>query len=225
VEIWYNDSSINTGDLFLNDTELDILPIPETEEQSNDIVPQPVVEEEPDKQRGMLRFIFDVVETLVLSLILFAAVNFVTARIRVEGSSMLPSFQDGELVVVNKLAYSMGKPQRGDVIIFHYPRDPSMEYIKRIIGLSGDTVLVHDGKVFVNGQELKEPYINEPPDYEKLDVVPPGMLFVLGDNRRHSSDSHEWGVLPVDLVIGKAVFVYWPPQDIGEVKHYSLLSN
>lgn len=209
----------------MNDTELDTLPIPETEEQSNDVNPQLIPEQESDNQRGMLRFIFDVVETLVLSLILFAAVNFITARIRVEGSSMVPSFQDGELVVVNKLAYSMGKPQRGDVIIFHYPRDPNMEYIKRIIGLPGDTVLIHDGKVFVNGLEVKEPYINDSPDYEKLEVVAPDNLFVLGDNRRHSSDSHEWGVLPLNLVIGKAVFVYWPPQAIGEVKHYSLLPN
>ena len=171
-----------------------------------------------EKRSGLVRFIIDVVETLVLSIVLFAAINAVSARIRVDGASMEPTLQSGEFVIVNKLAYWFGEPTIGDVIVFHFPRDPDQEYIKRIIGLPGDQVEIKDGEVFVNGQVLSEDYIAASPVYDVVSDVPEDSLFVLGDNRNNSSDSHNWGSVPLDYIIGKATFVYWPPTEWGVVE-------
>lgn len=175
--------------------------------------------ESEEKQSGIMRFIIDIVETLILSVILFAGINAVSARIRVDGASMEPSLQSGEFVIVNKLAYMFGDPAIGDVIVFHFPRDPAQEYIKRIIGLPGDHVEVKDGKVYVNERILNEDYIAASPIYETSWDVPSDSLFVLGDNRNNSSDSHNWGPVPMDYVIGKATFIYWPPTEWGIVEH------
>ncbi len=169
----------------------------------------------PPSRTGPLRFAIDVIETIALSLLLFLAINAVSARIRVDGFSMEPTLRSGEFVVVNKLAYRFGAPSRGDVVVFHFPRNPEQEYIKRVIGLPGDRVAVQDGVVLVNGLVLDEPYIKAPPAYENEWVVSDNGLFVLGDNRNNSSDSHNWGEVPMDLVVGKAVFVYWPPTEWG----------
>jgi signal peptidase I len=177
-----------------------------------------LITEPPDsheRRSGAFRFILDIVETLILSVILFAVINAVSARIRVDGASMQPTLETGEFVIVNKLAYMLGTPQVGDVIVFHFPRDPDQEYIKRVIGLPGDQVTVQGGTVLVNGQPLAEEYIAAPPAYESTWNVPPDSLFVLGDNRNNSSDSHNWGPVPLDYVVGKAVFVYWPPTRWG----------
>jgi signal peptidase I len=170
---------------------------------------------EPGEKRGSVRrFILDVLETLVLSLILFLAINAVSARIRVESISMQPTLYAGDFIIVNKLAYRLGEPGRGDVIIFHYPPDPNREpYIKRVIGLPGELVRVERGKVYVNNVLLKEPYISAAPSYEGSWRVPEDSLFVLGDNRNSSSDSHSWGMVPLKNVIGKAEVVYWPPTE------------
>lgn len=185
------------------------------------------IQENPtgDSRRpGFLRFLLDVVETLILSVILFAAINAVSARIRVDGASMEPTLESGEFVIVSKLAYMVGRPQVGDVIVFHYPRDPSQEYIKRVIGLPGDQISVRAGKVFINGQPLEENYIAASPVYEYTQTVPEDALFVLGDNRNNSSDSHNWGPVPLDYVVGKALFVYWPPTNWGVLAQPSTAS-
>lgn len=175
-------------------------------------------QETEEKRSGFMRFVIDVAETLILSIVLFAAINAVSARIRVDGASMEPTLQSGEFVIVNKLAYLFGEPTTGDVIVFHFPRDPDQEYIKRIIGLPGDQVEIKDGGVFVNGQVLDEDYIAASPVYDVLSDVPEDSLFVLGDNRNNSSDSHNWGSVPLDYIIGKATFVYWPPTEWGVVE-------
>jgi signal peptidase I len=176
--------------------------------------------QEPEEKRsGLVRFIIDVVETLILSIVLFAAINAVSARIRVDGASMEPTLQSGEFVIVNKLAYWFGEPTIGDVIVFHFPRDPDQEYIKRVIGLPGAQVEIKDGEVSVNGQVLQEDYIAASPVYDVAADVPEDSLFVLGDNRNNSSDSHNWGSVPLDQIIGKATFVYWPPTEWGVVDH------
>lgn len=162
---------------------------------------------------------------MVLSLILFVVINAVSARIRVDGSSMEPTLHTGELVIVNKLAYKFSAPELGDIIVFHFPRDPDQEYIKRVIGAPGDQVAIQDGKVYVNGQEIAEPYISAPPVYPgNTWQVPEGQLFVLGDNRNNSSDSHNWGTVPMDYVVGKALFVYWPLDAWGMIDHVSTAS-
>lgn len=177
-----------------------------------------------EKRSGLVRFIIDVVETLILSIVLFAAINAVSARIRVDGASMEPTLQSGEFVIVNKLAYWFGEPTVGDVIVFHFPRDPDQEYIKRIIGLPGDRVEIKDGEVFVNGEMLTEDYIAASPVYDVVSDVPEDSLFVLGDNRNNSSDSHNWGAVPLDYIIGKATFVYWPPTEWGVVEQPQTVS-
>lgn len=179
---------------------------------------------QPPRRSGIMRILFDILETIILSVLLFAAINAVSARIRVDGFSMEPTLKSGEFVIVNKLAYKLGSPQLGDVIVFHYPRDPEQEYIKRVIGLPGDHVVVANGKVFVNGQEIQETYIAAAPVYQSEWVVPDKSLFVLGDNRNNSSDSHNWGPVPMENVIGKAVFVYWPPENWGTIDHASPVS-
>ncbi len=176
------------------------------------------------KRSEFLRFLMDVLETLVLSAVLFLAINAVSARIRVDGNSMEPTLQNGEFVVVNKLAYKFGDPQIGDVIVFHYPRDPNQEYIKRVVGLPGNNVNIKNGLVYVNDQILPEPYIATPPRYQADWNVPTDSLFVLGDNRNNSSDSHNWGPVPMQNVIGKALFIYWPPEAWGAID-YSNVAN
>lgn len=188
------------------------------EQFHTETIPDGVVETE-QKKSGFLRFVIDVLETLILSVILFAAINAVSARIRVDGSSMEPTLHSGEFVIVNKLTYKLGQPEIGDVVVFHYPRDPEQEYIKRVIGLPGDQVLVTDGKVYINGQMLEEDYINSPPAYQATWEVPEDSIFVLGDNRNNSADSHSWGPVPLNYVVGKAVLVYWPPPDWGLIDH------
>ena len=128
------------------------------------------------------------------------------------------------MLFVNKLAYRFGSVERGDVITFHYPLDPKFSFIKRAIGLPGDVVEIQDGQVRVNGTVLNEPYIVTPPDYNGSWVVPPDSLFVLGDNRVDSADSHIWGFVPYQNLIGKVLMVYWPPQQIRIVTHANLLS-
>ena len=186
------------------------------------IIPE---QSEPVKQKsGFWRFVLDVVETVVLSVLLFAGINTVSARIRVDGFSMEPTLRNGEFVIVNKLAYKLGSPSIGDVIVFHYPRDPSQEFIKRVIGLPGDQVKVSGGQVYVNGKQLNEPYIASPSRYNGEWEAPAGGLFVLGDNRNNSSDSHSWGGVPLGNVIGKALFVYWPPDQWGFITHPAIVS-
>jgi signal peptidase I len=172
-------------------------------------------QETEEKRSGFMRFVIDVVETLILSIVLFAAINAVSARIRVDGASMEPTLQSGEFVIVNKLAYLFGEPTTGDVIVFHFPRDQDQEYIKRIIGMPGDRVEIKNGEVYVNDRVLDEDYIAASPVYEDILDVPGDSLIVLGDNRNNSSDSHNWGPVPLDYVIGKATFVYWPPTEWG----------
>jgi signal peptidase I len=164
----------------------------------------------------------EVLQTLIIAGGLFLVVNGLTARIRVESVSMQPSLYEGDYVVVNRLAYRLGEMRRGDIIVFYFPLDPERRFIKRLIGLPGDQIVVHGGQVLVNGQPLAEPYLAAPPRYEGEWRVEDGELFVLGDNRNNSADSKDWGLLPAENVIGKAILVYWPPGDSGLIPHYDL---
>lgn len=165
------------------------------------------------------RFVLDIIETLVLAAILFFGINTISARVRVDGFSMRPTLEDSEFVLVSKVNYRFGNVERGDIIVFHYPMDPKQELIKRVIGLPGDTITVQNGMVSINGQVLSEPYIAAAPVYSGIWNVPDGQLFVLGDNRNDSSDSHSWGFLPFENVVGKAVVIYWPPPFWKVIRH------
>ena len=174
------------------------------------------------EKESFLRFFLDLLETLVLSVVLFLGINALTARVIVEGYSMRPTLEDKSYIVVNKMAYRSKLPQRGDIVVFHFPIDPEQDFIKRVIGLPGDEVDIRDGQVKVNGHILSEAYIASAPQYAGNWHVPEEHIFVLGDNRNNSSDSHSWGVVPLENIIGKANFVYWPPPTWKVIEHVEL---
>ncbi len=179
-----------------------------------EVIPEPP---EPLKSgQSWGRTLMDIFETVLLSVVLFLGINAVSSRIRVESISMQPTLYAGNFVLVNKLAYRIGKPSRGDIIVFRYPPDPTqVPYIKRVIGLPGDQVHITDGKVYINGELMVEPYLVTTTNRGGDWTVPQNSLFVMGDNRNNSSDSRSWGYVPLGNVIGKAEVVYWPPQNWG----------
>lgn len=153
----------------------------------------------------------EIVETIVLTILIFLVIRFVVQSYHVEGSSMEPGLLNDEYVLVNKIAYLFHPPERGDVIVFHYPLDTTKDFIKRVIGLPGDTITVDATNIWVNGVQLKEPYISMKANPQgNTWKVPPNQYFVLGDNRSVSDDSRYWGFVPRDYIVGKAVLVYWP---------------
>lgn len=169
--------------------------------------------EEPKKSTGFKRALsglFEILQMLVMALVLYFIIDAVIARVRVFNISMEPTLVQGEILMVNKMQYKFGEMQYGDIITFHYPLDPERDYVKRLIGLPGDEIVIENGVLFVNGLELYEPYISASPEYEGTWLVPQRNLFVLGDNRNPSADSHIWGFVPFENVIGKAFLVYWP---------------
>ncbi|MBI5830661.1 MAG: signal peptidase I [Chloroflexi bacterium] len=194
-------------------------------------------QEETQVQSQVKSFLRETLETLVLTAIIFFAVNFMTGRFKIYGASMDNSFQDGQYIIVSRLAYLLSKPQRGDVIVFVPPGHPEAtflerlagipgetDFIKRIIGLPGDTVVVSKGNVSVNGIVLNEPYIKEPmrPYQDQTWTLGPDQYFMLGDNRNFSKDSRDPSVGPISLgrMIGKVWVVYWPLPDWKLVSHY-----
>ena len=205
------------------------------------------------KRRRGRRLAMELVQTLVLATLIFFAVRTMAQNFKVEGSSMEPGLHDGQYLLVNKAIYfqvnlnTIGKflpfihvgdnpqhylfhgPQRGDVIVFRYPADPSRDFIKRVIGVPGDSVEIVHGTLTINGQPVKEDYIPAgvyDMTTEKR-VVPDGQYFVLGDNRNNSSDSRAWGYVPAQNIIGQAMFTYWPLDNLGGVgnRHLSLGSH
>ena len=170
----------------------------------------------------MKSLIREIIITATLAAALFLGVQMTIQTFEVDGTSMLPSFQDGERVLVNKLVYRLHEPERGDVIVFQPPND-RRDFIKRVIGLPGDTVEIHDYKVFINGQALDEPYIYYPSHYTlEKQVIPDNSYFVLGDNRDHSNDSHTGWVAPRENIVGKAWVTIWPPDKVGLVPDFEL---
>jgi signal peptidase I len=176
-------------------------------------------ETQPEKTDDWKRFALDILETIVLAVVLYFGINAISARVRVDGFSMVPTLQDGEYILVSKISYKTGTPARGDIIVFSLPTDQQQDLIKRVIGLPGETISILDGIVSVNGVVLTEPYIAQQPNYDGEWTVPEGQLFVLGDNRNDSKDSHQWGLLPMENIIGKAVLIYWPPPEWKTINH------
>ncbi len=175
------------------------------------------------KRTSCVGFIIDTVETVLLALVLFLAINAISARVRVENVSMQPTLKPGEFLLVNRVAYKLGDPSIGDIVVFHAPGASDLDYIKRVIGLPGDEIRVEDGAVYVNNQPIYEPYLSEPPRYSGVWEVPPDQYFVLGDNRNNSSDSHLWGFIPRDDIVGRALLVYWPLTEITLLRSQSIV--
>lgn len=161
----------------------------------------------------MRDLMFSVIIAIVIILFLYQPV-------KVEGTSMMPSLVDQERIFINKFVYRLGLGDigRGDTVVFHYPTDPSKSYIKRVIGLPGDTIAIEEGRVYVNGKPLDEDYV--PDEYRDRQTiprmrVPEDQYYVLGDHRSSSNDSRTWGPVPRQYIYGKAVFVYWPIEKMG----------
>lgn len=178
------------------------------------------LEAEDSRPSAFRRILNEAIQTIGLALLLFLIINFLSARIRVDGRSMEPTFHDGDYVIVNRLAYRFGELQRGDVVVFPFPLNGEEDFIKRIIALPGDRIAIRNGVLFLNGAVIEEDYLEVPPrgDMEEM-IVPAAHVFVMGDNRNDSSDSRIWGPLISSEIIGKAVFRYWPISDIGSVVH------
>ncbi len=185
---------------------------------------EPLVQTAEDEANDLKQprevLIREIVETLLLTLFIFWIVNTATGRFRIEGYSMLPTLEEGEYVIIDKLSYYLDEPDRGDIIVLHFPNDRSRDFIKRVVGVPGDHIEIGDGKVTVNGVVLEEPYINAEPSYSGTWDVPEENYFVLGDNRNNSSDSHNWSFLPRNDIVGKAWIIYWGPDNWGLVPHY-----
>lgn len=177
---------------------------------------EPAVEIAP-KRSNLLR---EIVETVLLTAIIFLIVNVIIGRFRIESVSMEPNLVEGEYVIVDKVSYMLHPPERGDIVVFEKPNQPDL--IKRVIGLPGETVEVHDGRVWVDGVALDEPYIANPPNYTMpARLIEPDQYFMLGDNRSNSSDSHLWGTVPLKDIVGRAWLIYWPPPNWQIVPHYT----
>ena len=200
------------------------------------------------KQTSLVR---EIIETLLLALIIFVAVRAVVLNFRVDGLSMMPSLQDNEMVLVNRnvylnfdkwavvdwlpgidhaeadVVYPFHPPERGDIIVFDAPvNNANKPYIKRVIGLPGETVEAKSGQVYIDGQAIDEPYLQGETTFCRANqdcppvTVPEGHVFAMGDNRDNSSDSRAFGVVDVDSIIGKAWVTYWPFDAFGFVPHY-----
>ena len=151
----------------------------------------------------------------------FFLITFVAQAFRVQGTSMLPLLEDGERIIVNKFVYRFHAIERGDVVVFWYPKDPSVSFIKRVMGLPGDTVELRRGVLFVNGSAVLEEYLSH--QFRDSDTYPPvqvskGYYYVLGDHRNSSNDSRSWGEVPEKYIYGKATFCVWPIAKTGRVR-------
>jgi signal peptidase I len=159
---------------------------------------------------------------LIISLAISAfIIIFIYQPVKVEGTSMMPCLEDQERIFVNKFVYRLEPIERGDVVVFRYPRDPSKSYIKRVIGVAGDKIRIDGGQLYVNDQAVDEEYV--PPAYTDArsypeTVVPLNSYFVLGDHRSMSNDSRDFGPVSQSFIYGKAVFGYWPMDKVGRVR-------
>ncbi len=166
-----------------------------------------------DVVRSWLR---ELLEAVLPALVIVLVVNiFLAQATRVEGQSMDPSLRDNERLIIEKITYRFRSPQRGDIVVLRRPQRSVDPLIKRVIGLPGETVAIHDGLVYINGEPLSEPYLNQSTWGSMAPVVvPEGHVFVMGDNRRSSNDSRAFGVVPLDDIVGRAWLRYWPPSEI-----------
>jgi len=176
------------------------------------------------------RLVREVIETIVLTVLMFLVIRFAVQNFNVEGTSMEPRLHNGELILVDKWTYLFHPPERGDVIVFVAPPAPTLDYVKRIIAVPGDRITIHNTTVIVDGVTLNETYvdpINQGNLWADKTVenmpVPPNMYFVLGDDRVRSDDSRDWGFVPRKNIIGRAALVYWPLQqdNNGFLPNYS----
>ena len=189
-------------------------------------LPKETANASASQERGVKSLLREIVETVVLTLLIFFVIRLFIQQFRIEGASMEPNLHDGQYLIISKFAYWFHPPQRGDIVVFDFPRDPNRQFIKRIVGLPGENLEIKQGRVFINGQWLEEPYATNVSTYSWGPVtIGPAEYFVLGDNRPYSSDSHSGWMLPRANIIGKAWISYWPPKYWMVIPHYSFAAR
>lgn len=178
--------------------------------------------------KRLVDFVMDILETVVFIGSLFIVVYlFIMAPNQVKGASMEPSFNSGDYILTSKITYKFRRPQRGDVVVFKSPKNPDIDYIKRIIGLPGDKIMIKDGNLYINGNLVDENYISAKTNlwdggYLRDGVaiiIPDNFMFVMGDNRPRSSDSREFGPVPEDNIIGDVFYRYFPASKMGFISN------
>ncbi len=225
---------------------LPVFPPEEGKEVSTDPAP-PAVAKVPARKDTLGAMFREILETLLFTLLIFFLVRSVIQNFKVEGFSMEPNLHSGQYIIVNRveylhidlnffrrllpggekvepnLVYLFHMPRRGEIVVFEYPKDTTRDYIKRVIGLPGETVEIRNGQVLINGVPLFEPYLNDVARAQTGNMppvqVPPNAVFVMGDNRGNSSDSRNWGPLPLENIVGKAWIIYWPQRYWGIIPH------
>ena len=186
-------------------------------QQSPQLTPSDSVEHPRGRLSGWIR---DILETILPALLIVLVVNvFLAQATRVEGQSMEPNLHNNQRLIIEKISYRFHPPHRGDIVVIKMPNRHSDPLIKRVVGLPGETIEIRDGHVYINGQMLNEPYL-EQLTYGNTGphVIAPGYIFVLGDNRGASNDSRSFGEVQISNILGHAWFRYWPPHEIGLVR-------
>jgi signal peptidase I len=172
------------------------------------------------KRRKALRWLREVLETILPAVLIAFLINFFLAQAtQVHGQSMEPTLHSDQRLVVEKVSYRFHGPRRGDVIVLKSPQQSSELLIKRVIGLPGEAVEIRQGRVYINGEEWDEPYLERSPggNWGPI-IVPPLHVFVLGDNRSFSNDSRAFGMVPIENIVGRAWVSYWPFNEVGAVR-------
>jgi signal peptidase I len=180
-------------------------------------VPEPPSTPKPKERHWLVALLFDLGSTLIPAIIIALLIHvFLAQATRVYGQSMEPNLHTNQRLVIEKLSYHFHGPRRGDVIVIHDPGGSPELLIKRVIGLPGERITVTDGRVYIDGKTLDEPYLTQPTQGNGRSwIVPPLHVFVMGDNRSASRDSRIFGPVPLDQIVGHAVVRYWPPEQIG----------
>ncbi|BAF59898.1 signal peptidase I [Pelotomaculum thermopropionicum SI] len=177
-------------------------------------------QKEEVKKKGRRPLFAEIFESVAIAVVLAVVIRlFVLEPFYIPSGSMEPTLKENDRIIVSKLNYRFQEPKRGDIVVFKFPRDPKRNFVKRLIAVGGETVALKDGHLYINGQAVPEDYL--PPGLRFSDYgpreVPEGCYFMLGDNRNNSDDSRVWGFLPENLIVGKAVLIYWPLDRIGIV--------
>ena len=178
------------------------------------------IKENPDAEDNAkkLSSLREIIESIVIAVILAVVIRmFIIEPFYIPSGSMEPTLLINDRIIVSKVSYYFNEPERGDIVVFKYPKDPERNFVKRLIGKPGEVIELRDSKLYVDGKQVAQNFLPpglEYPDYGPI-KVPEGQYFMLGDNRNNSEDSRYWGTLPEENIIGKAVVIYWPLNRIG----------
>ncbi len=177
--------------------------------------------QKPDQGKKQSMLVGEILESVAIAVILAVIIRFFLFQpFYIPSGSMEPTLKPGDRIIVNKITYRFSTPERGDIMVFKYPRDPERDFIKRVVGLPGENIEIKDSIVYINKKQAPQPFLAPGISFANFGPVkiPEGNYFMMGDNRNNSEDSRVWGTLPGENIVGKAMFKYWPLNRIGSVK-------